>query len=200
MGYAWSKLWMDGLYRAVLPAVPPGARVLDLGCGVGLLGLLLDERRTGDRIHGIEWDAAKASLGRKLAADLTGVDVVPGDLATAPWPDCDVIALLDVLHYFSVEQQRAILAPAAGHLRPEGRLLVRVMDSEAGALSALARLVEKTAVRLGWNQASRVNWRSGSTMIREIEGLGFVLLPGLEARQRVLGNRLLVFERLGSPA
>lgn len=45
---------MDRLYPAALPLIPPGEQVLDLGCGIGLLGLLLEARATSRAPMGLE--------------------------------------------------------------------------------------------------------------------------------------------------
>jgi homoserine O-acetyltransferase len=61
-------------YRTILDLIPPGASVLDLGCGTG--GLLARLRQRGDRhILGIEWDEQAI-----LTCVRRGLDVVQADL------------------------------------------------------------------------------------------------------------------------
>ncbi len=67
----------DGLFRpgtdtfllSSLPRLKPGMRVCDLGCGTGLLGLLLLQRQPELSVTGVEIQKAAASLAQKAAAE-----------------------------------------------------------------------------------------------------------------------------------
>lgn len=196
-GYAKHKVRLDGLYRAVLPLVPPGAKVLDLGCGVGLLGLLLEARDSGNELHGIEWDSAKARFAQRLAGGSPSIRVVCGDLSQEFWPECSVVSVLDVLHYFPPGQQRTLLARIGSHLPEGGRLLLRVMDARAGGMAMLTRLCERAAVRIGWNRALHVHWRPLDEVRKDLLAAGLSILPSPRAPDQGLGNCLLVGEKSG---
>lgn len=196
-GYAKYKIRLDPIYRAVLPLIPPGAKVLDLGCGVGLLGLLLTARGLENDIHGIEWDEPKATFARRLAKQSPSIRVECGDLLKEPWPKCSVITLLDVLHYLPPAQQRALLLRVASHLPEGGRLLVRVMDGRAGGAAILTRLCEQAAVRIGWNRAVDVHWRPLSEVRTDLLEADLVLPPATVSAGQAIGNQLLIGEKRG---
>ena len=67
----------DGLFRpstdsfllASLPRLKAGLRVCDLGCGTGLLGLLLLQRQPQLTVTGIELNEDAAALGQRCAAE-----------------------------------------------------------------------------------------------------------------------------------
>ena len=75
-------VWEDALFRpgtdsfllSSLPRLSAGLRVCDLGCGTGLLGLLLLQRQPDLRVTGIDIQAPAISLAEQAAAknDLTG--------------------------------------------------------------------------------------------------------------------------------
>jgi SAM-dependent methyltransferase len=194
-GYAKYKIRLDPIYRAVLPLIPPGAKVLDLGCGVGLLGLLLTARGLENDIHGIEWDVTKARFARRLAGPISSIRVECGDLLKEPWPECSVITLLDVLHYLPPAQQRALLFRIASHLPEGGRLLVRVMDGRAGGVAVLTRLCEQAAVKIGWNRAADVHWRPLSAVRADLLEADLKLSPAIALAGQAIGNQLLVGEK-----
>lgn len=194
--YARHKLRMDSIYREVLPWIPAHARVLDLGCGVGLLGLLLEARGLNNSLHGIEWDAAKARFAQQHASANPTVRVDCADLFDAVWPACEVVVLLDVLHYFPIERQRALLLRIGAHLPEGGHLLLRVMDGRAVGLARFTRLCERVAVAFGWNRAARVHWRPLSGAQADLQAAGLVILPGaVQENHQALGNQFLVGEK-----
>jgi ubiquinone/menaquinone biosynthesis C-methylase UbiE len=60
-------LFRQVVQRRLLEVVPPGARVLDIGCGTGEDALLLAEQ--GRRVHGIDVSEAMLDRGREKAAE-----------------------------------------------------------------------------------------------------------------------------------
>lgn len=67
----------DGLFRpgtdtfllSSLPRLKPGLRICDLGCGTGLLGLLLLQRRPDLRVTGVDIQEAAVRLAEKAARE-----------------------------------------------------------------------------------------------------------------------------------
>jgi 2-polyprenyl-3-methyl-5-hydroxy-6-metoxy-1,4-benzoquinol methylase len=103
-------------HSKILARVPPGARVLEVGCGSGALGEAL--RARGCRVTGV--DAAEpASSGACDAFVKQDLDRDP-DLPRDP-QGYDIVLLADVLEH--VRRPEAILASARPALAPGGRLL-----------------------------------------------------------------------------
>ena len=143
-GFARGKLSGDPAFRYLLEQglVPPGARILDLGAGQGVLAALLaavtacadwppgwPAAPRGTRVRGIE--IARRDVERARAA-ATGMEIVQGDIRTAPFGEADVCVLLDVLHYLDREAQDQVLARVRGALERGGVLILRVADPEMG--------------------------------------------------------------------
>jgi len=199
-GYGKSKVRTDQLYPAALPLIPPGETVLDLGCGIGLLGLLLEARGLGNDTLGIEWDGAKARFGQRLAHGRARTRVLHGDLFQVPWPPCTVVAVLDVLHYLPAARQRELLFRIGAHLPEGGRLLLRAMDSRTRGMAILTRFAEWLAVGCRWNLAPGVHWRPLADLRADLAAAGFRLLASPEPVGTLTGNRLLFCERTAAIA
>ena len=59
----------DTFLLSSLPRLKPGLRVMDLGCGTGLLGLLLLQRQPGLTVTGIDIQPAAIRLAEKAASE-----------------------------------------------------------------------------------------------------------------------------------
>ena len=192
--YARLKYVMDPAYRAIVARVPAGAFAVDLGSGLGMLPVLLGVVGGERRALGVEWDAAKVACGVHAARGLVGVEVVVGDARSFAIPPCDVVALVDMLHYWDVETQRAILARCRAALRTGGRLLVREGDPARRGGARFTRVVERMVTRLGWNRGPAVHFRAIADLRADLEALGFAVTVDEVAARTHPGNVLLVCE------
>ena len=105
----------DG-HRMMVEAVPPGTRVLDVGCAAGYLAAPL--AAAGCRVTGVESDAAAADSAREHCESVTVGDFErPETRAALPGP-FDVVIFGDVLEHMAdpwsaLEATAELLAPGA---------------------------------------------------------------------------------------
>jgi hypothetical protein len=100
---------------------------------------------------------------------------VRGDARTAPLEEADTVLLVDILHYFTIEEQDAILARAADMVREHGRIIVREADTERGWRSTATWLEEKLFTALRFNRGERVAFRPAREIRVLLEARGFVV-------------------------
>jgi 2-polyprenyl-3-methyl-5-hydroxy-6-metoxy-1,4-benzoquinol methylase len=112
-------------------SVPPGAAVLDIGCGPGVVARALAAR--GCRVWGLEIDPRRAALARQHCVDVLEGDVEGVKLSTA-FGDMafDFVLCLDVLEH--LRDPTAALINAAAALAPGGSVLVSVPNITHGAV------------------------------------------------------------------
>ena len=109
-----------------VPVRPGSSRLLDLAGSHGLLGAAICARHPPMRSTVIDLPQA-IEHGRTLAqeaghADL--VDHVAGNLLTDPLPSADVLLISNLLHHFTPEETRGVLARAHGSLTAEGTIAI----------------------------------------------------------------------------
>jgi GT2 family glycosyltransferase/tetratricopeptide (TPR) repeat protein/2-polyprenyl-3-methyl-5-hydroxy-6-metoxy-1,4-benzoquinol methylase len=120
---AREQLYFDFHRPEVLALVPPAAaRILDIGCAAGRLGMLIKERQQA-QVTGIEYSAEAAAIAQ------TRLDrVVVGDIETLA-PDFDpqsfdAVVCADVLEH--LREPGAVLKRIRSWLRPDGKLIVSI--------------------------------------------------------------------------
>jgi 2-polyprenyl-3-methyl-5-hydroxy-6-metoxy-1,4-benzoquinol methylase len=127
--YAVGKIALDPAYPAVAKNLSTSKLpLLDLGCGMGLLAAYL--RASGHRASIIGWDVDEEKI--KIART-----VLPGTSASFRAGDaldfsehCGDVVMLDVLHYFSDEDQQRLLRKIAASIAPQGVALIRLALNE----------------------------------------------------------------------
>jgi uncharacterized protein (DUF2062 family)/SAM-dependent methyltransferase len=191
--YARMKYRMDPVYRAILPLVPPGAFTVDLGTGLGMLpvALALTDGRTA---LGIEWDKKKLAAGQEAARELPAVELREGDARAIEIPSCDVVTLVDMLHYYGADEQRTLLARCKAALRPGGLILIREGDADRRGGARLTRFYEWLVVKLGWNRGPRVKFRPARDLVADLTALGLSARVDEVASQTHPGNVLIIAE------
>lgn len=132
-GYARSKLRMDPAFAAVAAHLGTATvPVLDIGCGLGLLGFWLRERGYAGPYLGLDLDAGKIAAAQALAdAHYRDLTFRVGD-ARALAGFTGHVVMLDVLHYLERSEQQALLAEAACRVAPGALLLIRNVLREPG--------------------------------------------------------------------
>ena len=136
------------LAHGLIPAPAP-VRVLDIGCGQGLLASWLHAARTLhaqqqwlaewpappqlQSYHGIELMPRDVERARHALHNMNEFSrFTAGNMCTTDFGKADVVVILDVLHYIDIAAQNDVLRRVRDALAPNGTLLLRVGDAAAG--------------------------------------------------------------------
>ena len=210
--FARGKLGGDPVFRALLERglIPDGARVLDVGCGQGLLASWL---RSARRLHdGGQWPAGWPVAPRVAA--LRGIELMPrdveraraalgvaaeftlGDICATPFVQADVIVILDVLHYIDRAAQEDVLRRCRDALGDRGVLLLRIGDAAGGLPFRISNWVDYAVTYLRGHRLPRFVYRSVAQWDDALRELGFSVDPLPMSQGTPFANVLLV-ARLG---
>jgi uncharacterized protein len=168
------KMKMDPIFGVLDEVVPRDGFVLDLGCGYGVATHWLAQFTDGRSFLGLDYDENKIRVARRTTPESPRIKFEIGDILNCDYPACDVILLLDVLHYWTPEKQQLILRKARQALRPGGRLILR--DAARAENEAHRRVAfwEKIATRLGHNQTVEgLHFQTRTELEIALQGAGF---------------------------
>ena len=191
--FAHNKLGMDPVFRHLLSRglIAPRARVLDIGCGQGLLASLLRAADAaaarghwpldwapaphGARVTGIELMPRDIERAQRALGE-AAVEFVCGDMRHTPFPASDIVVILDVLHYIDIAEQNRVLEKVRAALQPGGRLLLRIGDASSRGFRT-SQWVDAIVTIVRGHRVLPVFGRSLAAWVVKLEALGF----GVEA-------------------
>ena len=195
--FAVNKMSRDPAYIGILERglIPDSGRLLDLGCGQGLMAAWLLTARA--RYEAGNWPAqwpAPPRVGSVAGIELMPGDVararaalaalgplganagfVAGDLRAADFGKADAAIILDVLHYMDRAAQDAVLLRVRDALAPSGTLLIRVGDAAGGWRFRCSRWVDWTVTFARGHRLSALHCRPLSEWRAALAALGFAV-------------------------
>jgi len=191
--FAWrfanGKLKGDPAFFGLLEhgLLPDGKRLIDLGCGQGLLASWLLEARalheSGDwpkdwpaapkikNIWGLELMPNDVARARAALGDRAQID--QGDIRTADFGKADVAIILDVLHYISYEAQEDVLRRIHAALPAGGTFITRIGDAAGGLPFYYSNWVDRIIFFLRGHGIIPIYCRSTAEWLEVLKRCGF---------------------------
>lgn len=211
--YYWArgKLAGDPIFTALIEqrVLPDNARILDLGCGRGLLAAwllaaqrLLDDNAwnteitppRGLQFRGVELDAQRAARCHRALQARHGkrVELIGGDMRAADMSEVDVITILDALHYIPHADQDRVLDRVRAALGQEGLFITRVGDAAAGWRFALSQFVDRCVASLQTRSLMSTWCRPLTEWLSVLEARGFAVQTLPMSEGTLFANTLLI--------
>ncbi|MGA2447778.1 MAG: class I SAM-dependent methyltransferase [Polyangiaceae bacterium] len=133
--------------------LPAEGRILDVGCGFGLFAAYFGQTHPGRRIVGIDPNARRVGIARKVSAKLGLSDhrFIVGDVRNAPLAGrFDAVYVLDVMHHLPHADQGSVLARLRDLLLPGGMLIVKDITTDSRFGRAFTEVLDRLMV--GWSE------------------------------------------------
>ena len=159
--YVAAKIRSDPAYPAIYRVLQKSPQpLLDLGCGVGLLAFYLRERGYTAPIVGLDRDGRKIRKARAIARSYPDLTFHMQDARQALPIGPGNIAMLDLLHYLSPDEQQKLLSIVAAGMEAETMLVLRDSPRERSVRFWLTFLAEKFAQGIFWNIGTPLHFAS----------------------------------------
>lgn len=159
-GYIRGKLRADPVFPAALEELcaSPGP-VVDLGCGLGLLGFWLRRHGYEEPYRGCDLSAWKIHAAQgavnRMGWDL---ELSAGDMTKFPLAGARWICAFDVLHYLGPDVQRAMISRLGAVAKGGATVLLRTGVKGCGWRSAVTIAEEYWTRCSGWIRGGAVNF------------------------------------------
>lgn len=206
--FARVKFRIDPAFSTILQQglIPDGSRLLDLGCGQGLLASCLLAGQTLarkgcwprdwappprlDSIKGI--DSVPLDIQRAEQALGNQVDFRVADICTADFGQADVIVILDVLHYIDYSAQEGVLRRVKKALPPNGRLILRVGNAAGGLWFKMSYWYDRMVWFVRVHKDNQLYCRSLDNWVETLTDIGFSCRQVEMNRGISLSNTMLI--------
>jgi len=162
-----------------------GERVLDLGCGRGLIGVLvgLFTRASEPRWYlGVDQCDRYVRAARQALDDVPGCAVQTVDLRDFDPPPADVVVINDVLRFLPFAAQDALLRRLARALPPGARVFVREKDAGGGWRFAWSALLDAAKFVVPGHPPHGRHYRRAGDLRNALLAAGFTVRDRAMAR------------------
>lgn len=193
--FARGKLGGDPVFVGMLThgLLPPYGRIVDIGCGQGLLAAwLMAAQSVQDQgcwpaglppapdpisLHGIELMARDVARARTALGEGNRMEVrfTVGDMCDVDFGQADAVVILDVLHYVDIAAQNDVLRRVRDALSTNGRLILRVGDADGGWPFRFSVWVDHAVTLARGHRHSRMYCRPLSAWQTTLAELGFAV-------------------------
>lgn len=200
---ARARLLNDPMYPFLIDeeVLGTGARVLDLGCGRGLTGVLvgLFTRASEPRWYlGVDRCDRYVRAARQALEDVPGCTVQTLDLRDFDPPPADIVVVNDVLRFLPFTSQDALLRRLARALPPGARMFVREKDAAGGWRFTWAALLDAGKMIVPGHPRHGAHYRRAGDLRNALIAAGFSVRDRATARS--LSPAWVLLEAVRRPA
>ena len=195
--YVAAKLRTDPLYDALEQHLRASTLpLLDLGCGLGLLAFSLRTAGTTVPVHGLDYDSRKIESALQAASlsGYGGLDFSHHDARQGLPEHCGNVSILDILQFFTPEEQTALLQQAASRVAAGGKLIIRSGLRDTSVRFKVTVLGDLVAKATFWMKAAPTHYPTSNDFHRLLTPYGRVEITPLWGKTP-FNNYLIVLTR-----
>ncbi len=170
---AWESFYLRTRWRlcpfeTVESHVPIKGRILDFGCGYGMLSNYLSLRSPGRRVLGIDLNQSRVEVAMRSSKGHPEVSFQLGDVRDFQGIPFDAVVMTDVLHHIDQERVRVLLGIMRSCLSEDGILVVLDVDRHPLRKFYTTYLIDRLL-----NLTRSLHYRSKEVLVHLLEGSGF---------------------------
>jgi len=176
-------------YGLILDWIPPGATMLDLGCGTGALLHLAHALKPLAKGYGVDRQDGPLRVARAIARDPRLTFMQRAELPVDLIPPCTVIAMSDILHHVPAAEKRPLLQRLIDHLASGAVLIIKDLDTRPRWRALANRVTDFLSTR------SRVHYWSLGELEALLRQNGLEILAARRWNKQIWSHYLIVARR-----
>lgn len=188
---------MDPLYDAVFQELDGSdLPLLDLGCGLGLLAFYLRARGLDMPICGLDYDTRKIASAKqvKTPAEWSDIGFSHHDARLGLPEHHGNVSILDILQFFTPDEQAVLLRQAAERVAPGGKLVIRSGLKDESLRFKITVAGDLLAKLSFWMKAAPTHYPVAEDFIRILSPFGETRITPLHG-STPFNNHLIVLRR-----
>jgi len=170
--------WRLCPFEAVESHVPRKGRILDFGCGYGMLSNFLALKSLDRRVLGIDLNRDRIAVAERSSKGHPEVSFQLGDVRDFQGIPFDAVVMTDVLHHISDDKVRMLLQIIRSCLSDNGTLVVLDVDR-----SPLGKFLTTYVIDRLLNLTRSLHYRSRDRLMRLLGQSGFWVHQAIPADQ-----------------
>ncbi len=180
--YVAAKLRTDPLYSTLTENLR-GVELplLDIGCGLGLLAFFLRAEGIHVPLHGLDYDPRKIEAARRgaIITHARELSFAHHDVRNGLPAHQGNVSILDILQFFTPEEQETLLKLAASRVAPGGMLIIRSGLRDASWRFKITVLGDWLAKATFWMKAAPTHYPSADDFQKILSPFGNVKISPL---------------------
>jgi len=172
--YTKVKLKLENNYQLLADNVPRQGKILDLGCGYGIISNMLALTSPDREITGIDYDEEKIRVASSGFLNSPLLKFEAADIRSYNITLKDCIILSDVLHYLPPSDQENLLLRCMQNLNEGGCILIRDADAARKIGHSRSKITELFSTGMRFNRTYDDNLSLHFISTGEIERIAFV--------------------------
>jgi len=170
--------WRLCPFEAVESHVPRKGRILDFGCGFGMLSNFLALKSLDRRVLGIDLNRDRIAVAERSSKGHPEVSFQLGDVRDFQGIPFDAVVMTDVLHHISDDKVRMLLQIIRSCLSDNGTLVVLDVDR-----SPLGKFLTTYVIDRLLNLTRSLHYRSRDLLMRLLGQSGLWVHQAIPADQ-----------------
>ena len=169
-----ARAWTAPL-EPVIGAIPPDARLLDVGCGHGLISNAVALRRPAARVLGVDVSETKIASALQTVSLRTNVEFRRERLESVAETGFDAVSLVDVLYLVPAASWGEFLRRCADKLNPGGVFVLKEIGTQPRWKFERLRLQEFVSTRITRiTTGDQMHFESGADLRTRLVSSGLV--------------------------
>lgn len=170
--------WRLCPFETIESLVPRNGRILDFGCGYGILANLIALRAPTRQIDGVDVSQKRISVAKRSAFGRPNIAFHRGDAKELRMEAYDAVVMTDVMHHLNDLEARCILKKIRSCLKSEGILLILDVDRSPFWKFLITYFIDKCL-----NMRNSLHYRSSAKLVNLLRQNAYMVKEIIPAHQ-----------------